>query len=221
MVYQPAIRLDRPRVEFVEALARFRPKPYEPPDRWFADAASVELGTEFEMLAVDLAIEALREAPETLSMSINVSPETIVSAPLLSALESVPLTRIILEITEHDAVESYQRLSEVIDPLRKKGLRIAIDDSGAGYSSFRHILQIRPELIKLDMSLTRGVDQDPARHALASALISFARDIGSELVAEGVETPGELCCLRDLGVRIVQGHINGRPAPLVEARHFH
>lgn len=214
MVYQPAIRLDKPRVAFVEALARFRPKPTETPDRWFAAAASIGLGIELETLAFELAIEGLREAPESLSVSINVSPETIVSPRFLSALESMPLNKIILEITEHDAVGSYQRLSEVLEPLRDQGLRIAIDDSGAGYSSFRHILQIRPDLIKLDMSLTRDVDQDPARHALASALIAFAREIGSELVAEGVETPSELCCLRDLGVRIVQGHIHGRPGPL-------
>lgn len=101
MVYQPAVRLDLPGVEFVEALARFRSDPYAPPDQWFALAAEVGLGRELEMLAVRLALEGRSELPEQSSISINVSPDTVVSAELAAALASQPLDRIILEITEH------------------------------------------------------------------------------------------------------------------------
>lgn len=212
MVYQPAVRLDLPGVEFVEALARFRSDPYAPPDQWFALAAEVGLGRELEMLAVRLALEGRSELPEQSSISINVSPDTVVSAELAAALASQPLDRIILEITEHQAISSYRAIAEVLTPLRKRGLRIAVDDTGAGYSSFRHILQIKPDIIKLDVSIARGIDRDPARRALASALISFASEIGSQLVAEGVETPGELRSLRELGVTLIQGHIMARPA---------
>jgi len=105
---------------------------------------------------------------------------------------------------------------EALKPLRKRGLRIAVDDTGAGHSSFRHILQMHPDYIKLDMSLSRGIDRDPARRALASALIWFAREIGCKLVAEGVEKASELRTLRDIGVKIVQGHLIARPAPPAE-----
>ncbi len=216
MVYQPAVRLDSPRVEFVEALARFRSDPYETPDLWFAAAAEVGLGTELEMLAVSLALAGLSELPEQFSVSINVSPDTLLSSELGTALASASLDRIILEITEHDAIASYAAIADVLTPLREQGLRIAVDDTGAGYSSFRHILQIRPDMIKLDMSISRGIDRDSARRALASALISFAAEIGSTLVAEGVETPCELRSLRALGVAVIQGYITGRPAPAAD-----
>jgi len=216
MVYQPAIRLDEPGIEFLEALARFRSKPYEPPDKWFAAAAEVGLRTELEMLAVTLALDGLRSLPKTAVISINVSPQTVISEQFGGALSSVPLHRIILEITEHEAVKFYSPLMKALEPLRKQGLRIAVDDTGAGHSSFRHILQMRPDIIKLDMSLSRGIHLDPSRRALAAALIWFAREIGCMLVAEGVETAQELSTLRDLGVKIVQGHLMARPAPPAE-----
>jgi predicted signal transduction protein with EAL and GGDEF domain len=97
--------------------------------------------------------------------------------------------------------------------LRALGVRIAIDDAGAGYASMRHILSIEPDLIKLDMSLTRGIDQDRKRRALASALIAFAHETRIDIVAEGVETAAELDTLRELGVRKVQGYFLARPGP--------
>lgn len=213
MVYQPAIRLDEPGIAFVEALARFRSEPYEAPDQWFVAAADVGLGIELEMLAVELAIEGLQTLPGDAVVSINVSPQTVLSPELRQALASVPLSRIILEITEHEAVKFYEPLLKVLEPLRRQGLRIAVDDAGAGYASFKHILRLRPELIKLDMTLSRGIDTDPSRRALAAALVWFANEIGSDLVAEGVETATELRTLQELGVNFVQGHLLARPAP--------
>lgn len=214
IVYQPVLRLDAPRVEFVEALARFQSKPYQTPDRWFSTASEVGLGAELELVAVKMALAGLGELNDRISLSINLSPETILNDGLDTALSGVPLHRLILEITEHEAIAQYSRLNRVLAPLRRQGLRLAVDDMGAGYSGLRHILQLRPDLIKLDMSLSRGIDEDPARRALASALISFSREIDSELVAEGVETEGELDTLRSLGVNLVQGFLLGRPATL-------
>jgi EAL domain-containing protein (putative c-di-GMP-specific phosphodiesterase class I) len=96
-------------------------------------------------------------------------------------------------------------------------MRVAVDDAGAGYSTLRHILDLRPDVIKLDMSLTRDIDSDPARRALAAALISFAHQTGSHIVAEGVETRGELEQLRKLGAEMAQGYLLGRPASLADA----
>jgi EAL domain-containing protein (putative c-di-GMP-specific phosphodiesterase class I) len=122
-----------------------------------------------------------------------------------------------LEITEHDVIEEYLNIDEVLRVLRKRGVRIAVDDAGAGYASFRHILKLAPDLIKLDTSITRGIDGNRAGRALASALIRFAQETGSAIVAEGVETAAELRTLRVLGVTSVQGYLLGRPAPLEDA----
>lgn len=213
IAHQPAIRLDSPEIAFVEALARFESDPYQSPDRWFAMAAEVGLGLELELLAVTCALASLDDLPDDATLSINVSPDTAISPGLHDLLDAAPLERLILEITEHQKVECYGTLLGALAPLRERGLRVAIDDTGAGYSSFRHILQMKPDMIKLDMSISRGINRDPARRALASALIAFANDIGSELVAEGVETAAEMRSLRDLGFTIVQGHLVARPAP--------
>lgn len=211
IVYQPAIRLDAPRVEFFEALTRFDSSSSETPDAWFTAAAELGLGAELEMLAVKCAIEGFGALPDGSAMSINVAPDTILSAVFAEQLASAPVDRLVLEITEKQPVTSYEAIVEALEPLRARGLRIAVDDAGAGYSSFRHILQIRPDIIKLDMSVCRGVHQDHMRRALVSALVAFSRQTGSALVAEGIETASELMSLRALGVTIIQGHIVGRP----------
>jgi EAL domain-containing protein (putative c-di-GMP-specific phosphodiesterase class I) len=124
----------------------------------------------------------------------------------------------VLEITEHSAVADYAKISRSLEALRRRGLRIAVDDAGAGYASLRHILNLRPDLIKLDISLTRRIDRDDARRALASALIGFARVTSSEIIAEGVETASELKALKALGAGKAQGFHLGKPMSLESAR---
>ncbi len=165
------------------------------------------------MLAIERALEGLSKLPAKTAISVNICAETVLSAEFAKLIEPAPLDRIILEITEHDLVTSYAQLMGALQPLRARGLRLAVDDAGATYSTFRHIVLVRPDMIKLDMSLGRGIDSDPARRALASALITLAREIGSEVVAEGVETAGELRRLRELGVTLAQGHLIARPGP--------
>lgn len=125
---------------------------------------------------------------------------------------------IVLEITEHSTVQDYDKLEYTLRPLRARGMRLAVDDAGAGHSSFRHILRLQPEYIKLDISLTRNIDADPARRALAAALIGFASETGSELIAEGVETEAELATLRALGIHKAQGYLLGRPGTFEAAQ---
>jgi EAL domain-containing protein (putative c-di-GMP-specific phosphodiesterase class I) len=122
--------------------------------------------------------------------------------------------RVVLEITEHEALADYGALAARLAPLREHGLRVAVDDVGAGYASLRHALQLAPDMVKMDMSLTRDVDRDPGRRALAAALISFADETEMTIVAEGIETEGELEALRTLGVQYGQGFYLARPAPL-------
>lgn len=216
MVYQPVIRLDAPRVEFVEALARFRGKPYQTPDKWFAIANEIGLGLDLELLAVQTALQGLQSLPAQTALSINVSPLVAASEDTIALLFQMPLDRIILEITEHETVVNYASLVSSLAPLRRRGLRIAVDDTGAGHSSFRHVLRIKPDLIKLDISLVQGIHIDPHRRALTSALLAFAREIGAQLVAEGVEDEDELETLRNLGVTLAQGHLVSQPLQLTE-----
>jgi EAL domain-containing protein (putative c-di-GMP-specific phosphodiesterase class I) len=122
--------------------------------------------------------------------------------------------RIVLEITEHEAVEDYDDLVLALSPLRDLGVKVAIDDAGAGFASLRHTLRIAPDIVKMDMSLTRGIDSDRGKKALATALVSFAQEMDMAMVAEGIETAGELETLRDLGVRYGQGFFLAEPGPL-------
>jgi EAL domain-containing protein (putative c-di-GMP-specific phosphodiesterase class I) len=120
----------------------------------------------------------------------------------------------VVEITEHELIEDYAHLLDALTPLRTAGIRLAVDDAGSGYASLRHILSLQPDIIKLDIALTRGVDTDPVRRALASALVGFARDTGSVIVAEGIETSAELAALQRLGVPLGQGFYLARPGDL-------
>jgi EAL domain-containing protein (putative c-di-GMP-specific phosphodiesterase class I) len=215
IAYQPIYTLDEnSRVAGLECLARFSGQPYRSPDQWFAEAGLVGLGTELEVAAVRMALATLPLLPDTVYLGVNASPDAILTGAVGAALDDTSGERIVLEITEHASIADYGALSAALAPMRAKGVRLAIDDAGAGFASFRHILNLQPDMIKLDITLTRNIDSDPARRALASALITFARDTGSRIVAEGVETASELEALRSLGVHKAQGYFLGRPMPL-------
>jgi EAL domain-containing protein (putative c-di-GMP-specific phosphodiesterase class I) len=159
----------------------------------------------------------LSRLPPDMYLSVNVAPQTILDSDFPALLRGKPVDRIVLEITEHAHVRDYDRLLGILGPLRRRGMRVAVDDAGAGYASLQHILLIQPDLIKLDVALTRHIDLDPARKALASALVSFARDTGSRIIAEGVETASELSTLRAIGIAKAQGYFLGRPMAFDEA----
>lgn len=214
MVYQPIKEIDSGRIVGFEALARFSAQPRRSPDVWFNDASEVGLSHLLEIRAIEKALQALDRLPGNAYISCNVSPDVAMRSELGRVLQDVPLHRVVLEITEHAHVSDYHELAVALAPLRQRGLRLAVDDAGAGYASFRHILSLGPDIIKLDLSLTRDIDSDPGRRALAAALIRFAQETGCRLVAEGVETEAELAALRALGVQKAQGYLIGKPAPL-------
>ena len=217
MVYQPVYRLRTGEVAGLECLSRFDAEPYQSPDKWFAMAYEVGLGQELELRAIGKSLAALGRFRGDVFLGINSSPSLICTGELASVLEGAELRRIVLEITEHAIVADYDSLACALQPLRARGLRLAIDDAGAGYASMRHIVNLQPDQIKLDMSLTRNIDSDHSRRSLAKALIAFGRDIGSIICAEGVETAAELEMLRSLGVEKAQGFYLSRPLSLEEA----
>jgi len=150
-------------------------------------------------------------------IAVNVAPETVLHDDFSHLISRWPLRRVVLEVTEHAVITKYADVAQAVAFLKQHGLRLAVDDAGAGYASFRHILNLSPDIIKLDMSLTQNIDTDASRRALANALIGFANTTGSKIVAEGVEREQELAELRALGVSKVQGHFIGKPMPLEKA----
>ncbi|ABD89699.1 sensor domain-containing phosphodiesterase [Rhodopseudomonas palustris] len=217
IVYQPVWDIEAMQPLGFECLARFSPLPLRSPDKWFADAAEVGMGVELELHAIRKALQAIGRFPAPIDLSVNASAATILGGDLARLFDGVPLDRLIVEITEHSSVGNYDAILDVLRPLRQRGLRLAVDDAGAGYSSLHHILNMQPDFIKLDIGLTQNIDLDPARKALARALVGFARDTGSRIVAEGVERQSELDALRSIGVKKVQGYLLGRPMSLQDA----
>jgi EAL domain-containing protein (putative c-di-GMP-specific phosphodiesterase class I) len=218
IVFQPIFELPTLAVVGVEALSRFSIDPRRSPDQWFREAGEVGLGVELELAAIRSALDHLERLPEETYLSLNLSPETTVSPRFLELLEQVPGERVVIEVTEHAAVEDYDALDPVLQRIRGRGGRLAIDDAGSGYASLRHILRLAPDVIKLDVTRTRDIGTDRARRALASALVSFAGEIGATIVAEGIETASEMEALRGLGVHQGQGFHLARPAPLEDLR---
>lgn len=217
IVYQPIYDLERNAIVGFESLSRFSTQPLRSPDIWFQEAASVGLGALLEIKAVRIALQGFKRFPSNIYLSVNFSPETLLSGSIASVLGGAPLDRVVLEITEHVLIDQYSDIAKILRPLREKGLRIAVDDAGAGYASFRHILNLAPDIIKLDISLTRDIHKDRSRRALAAALIRFSEETDCKIIAEGVETIEELEALRQLGVVKAQGYLLGRPMAIDQA----
>ncbi|MFY9470359.1 MAG: EAL domain-containing protein, partial [Solirubrobacterales bacterium] len=221
-VYQPIVGLADGRTRMLEALTRFH-TPFDiDTGEWFQEALDLDMAIDLELATLRSAVTDLADHDYRASrISINLSPDTLLDPALESALEAVEPDRLTVEITEHARIADYAATKAALSALSERGVKIAIDDAGAGFASLRHILSLMPDLIKLDISLTRGIDADQARRALAKGLITFAQEIGAEIVAEGIETSAELECLRELGATYGQGYIIARPAPLSEMRQLY
>jgi PAS domain S-box-containing protein len=212
MALQPIISIETGRLTGVEALARFGDG--RPPDLWFDEAGKAGLRQELEALAIRRAVERIDELPDGVSMSVNACPDVIIDPdflPMLLELK-VPLDRVIIEVTEHVRIDEYSRLQTAVAALRDVGLRLAVDDTGAGYASLSHVLRLRPDIIKLDRSIISSIDTDGARRTLVTALVLLALDMDAVVTAEGVETEAELGALATLGVDHAQGYLIARPS---------
>jgi EAL domain-containing protein (putative c-di-GMP-specific phosphodiesterase class I) len=213
LVYQPIVHLDTGDVAGVEALCRFDDGAAT--EHRFRTCEELGLSAPLDLAIVERALDDFRYLPGGY-LAFNLSPSTICDRRMQTLLEStdVPHRRLVIEITEHARIPDYRLAASVIESLRAKGVRLAVDDAGAGWASFRHILSLRPDIIKMDRSLTRGVDVDPARRALAMALAIFAGEVGATVVAEGVETDGEVRALRLAGIHRAQGFVLALPQRL-------
>jgi EAL domain-containing protein (putative c-di-GMP-specific phosphodiesterase class I)/PAS domain-containing protein len=215
-VFQPVVDLRRGAPVAIEAFSRFPAGVGRTPAQLFTDAAALGLATELEMAAIETALVAARALPEHLCVSINISPPSLIAGRLRSLLTDTGWdpARIILELTEHIPVSEYAPIAAALNEIRRDGCRLAIDDAGSGYASFKHILALSPELIKLDRFLITDLDTDPARRALIKAVVSFAGEVGADISAEGIDTAAQATILQDLGVHYGQGFHLGRPLPI-------
>ena len=205
LVLQPIVDVLTGLADGVEALARFDSP--QPPCEWFAQAEPVGLRLPLEIAAARTALAALDRPGHVGYLSLNLSAEAILSEEFSALVAATDPCRLVVEITEHAAVEDYEALTTALRRPRAAGLRLAVDDAGAGYASLRHILKLSPDFIKIDLSLVRDIHLDEVRQALVTLLVHFARKVDAVLVAEGVEQQAELDTLVGLGVRHMQGYL--------------
>ena len=227
MAVQPIVDIGSGEVHAYEALARFVETPGTTPLHWFELAERLGARAELERACLREALALLALRPAGTRLSVNVSapvlaePQTRELFAAAAAAGPDGLRGLIVEITEETLVAGDEQLEDSLAPLLGRGAVLAVDDMGAGYSGLRQITAVRPSYLKLDRSLATGIDGDHERRALVAALAGYARQVGSHLIVEGIETTAELDALRAIGVRLVQGFRLGRPGepwPAVDAR---
>ncbi|MCB0872459.1 MAG: GGDEF domain-containing protein [Thermoleophilia bacterium] len=211
-VFQPIVRMSSLAIVGHEGLTRVEREPYRSPDQWIAEAHQVGFGLELETSCIQRITAHAEERPRGTYLSVNASPQLLLSGLLDDAFPEGDLSWLVVEITEHDQVRDYLKLAERLADTRSRGARIAVDDVGSGHSSLRHVMRLSPDFIKLDRSMVEGIDQDSAKQALMRSMVAFSREMACSLVAEGIETLAELEVLRDLQVRFGQGYLFRRPA---------
>ncbi|NQX93777.1 MAG: EAL domain-containing protein [Erythrobacter sp.] len=219
ILHQPIVSMASFEPVGVECLARFPDAEERGPDAWFNEAAEIGLGVELETFAIRSALATVHHIPKSAYLSVNASPETILAGKLEKILKPFASRNLVLEVTEHHRVSDFDGLKECLQRVAPFA-RIAIDDVGAGYAGLRHLVDLEPDLLKLDMSLTRDIHKDVARQALTTAMVQFASEIGAKLVAEGVECAEERDQLAKLGVDYGQGYFFARPMPIVASAQF-
>ena len=212
--FEPIVELRSGRVMGYEALTRGPEGTHlETPQMLFGKAEQAGLLFELDCLCRRVALEQARILPRESKLFLNCLP-TAIGDPnlrdegLRKSLEGAALrpTDLVLEISESESIENFGVFREVRDSCRELGIGIAIDDAGSGYASLEAIMEIAPDFVKTDLGLVRGIDTDPPRQQVVSALHRVARGIGAVVIAEGIETEAELQVLRDLGIAYGQGY---------------
>ncbi|HVY26646.1 MAG TPA: EAL domain-containing protein [Polyangiaceae bacterium] len=218
MAFQPIVRTQDGTIFGYEALLRSG-EPTLPHPGAVLDAAE-RLGrlTDLGRAARRAAAEPMSAAPAEALLFVNLHSRDLLDAALFSSEE--PLTaiasRVVLEITERAALDDVDDARSRMAQLRERGFRIAVDDLGAGYAGLTSFVSLEPELIKLDMTLIRGIEKHPMKRKLVSSVASLCRELGLLVVAEGVETREELDVVSACGCDLVQGYLiakPGRPFP--------
>lgn len=217
----PVFKLDDMAIIGYEALSR-GPEggEFERPDKLFKVAYDADLVLRLERLCRKQAIRAAADMPEGRILFLNIEPEAIGDPELrdvmftaLLADAAITPDRIVLEITERTAITDFVAFRSTLEYLRALGFAVAVDDAGAGYGSLQVLAEVRPEWLKIDMSLVRGCDHDDVRRQLIEGIVTFASRSEVKLIAEGIETESELETLKAAGVTYGQGFLFTVPVP--------
>lgn len=212
--FQPIYGLRGKSVVGAEALSRFVSDDAAPAELWFAEAASVGLGANLEFAALGSAAAAARDLPEHLYVSLNISPTSCIDPRLPELFEHIdlPVKRVVLELTEDIPDAEYLQFLAAVNPFREKGLRLAVDDTQPSAGALSRMIHLQPDFLKVGRNVISGIDSDEIQRALGACLVDFAAQIGTAVVAEGIETAGELKALTELGFDAGQGYLLGRPS---------
>lgn len=215
-VFQPMLSLASGETVGYEGFSRFLVPPQRSPAAWFAEASEANLGPELQALAIRRILDAAHEAgiPDGRFLSLNVSPRYLGHPEVTAAFRMADPARLVIELTEEEAVHSYRALRRAMAPYLRRGIRFAVDDAGAGFASMRHVIELAPAFVKLDASLIRGMGSRRTLRAFLRAIHEFTNEIGATLVAEGVEQAGDLIVLAETGYPLlVQGFGIAKPGP--------
>lgn len=215
MAFQPIVAMDSGEIFAHEALVRGTQG--EPAGTVLAQVND-DNRYAFDQRCRTTAIEWATRLGVPARLSINFMPnavyrpETCIRATLEAARQhGFPLERIIFEVTEQERVTDTGHLLEILRAYRKQGFLTAIDDFGAGYAGLNLLAEFQPDLLKLDMALIRGIDNDPVRQAIVESVLSMCQRLSIRVIAEGVETQEELLALQGMGIGLFQGYLLARP----------
>lgn len=213
--YQPIVELRSGVVRGFEALARFEHDEVRDPGAWFDMGRRLGFDVVLQRQAARSALAGLPAMPEAAFLALNLGEDALADDGVRQLLlDAGPdASRLVVELTEHQSHRDDGTVLDQLAELRRAGIRLAIDDVGAGYAGLHRVLAMQPDMIKLDRGLVAGVADDPGRQAMAQAFTTFARATGVEVIAEGIEDPRDLDALRVLGVQMGQGFLLGRPEP--------
>ncbi|MDX6198789.1 MAG: hypothetical protein QOJ79_1940 [Actinomycetota bacterium] len=213
LVYQPIVDIQTGTAVGYEALARFATRLTTSPSPWFAAAAGTPQAAPLEALLIREALEARAGLPVGAFMSVNVTPALLPAPEVLRAFGvGGDLADVVIELTEHAPVLNDKALREAVAVLRQRGARIALDDVGVGWAGLKQVMDLRPEIVKLDRTLVTAAPADPVRQAIARMMLDLCSRLGLDLLVEGVETYAELDLFAGMGVPLAQGWVFGRPS---------
>ncbi|MBW1742647.1 MAG: EAL domain-containing protein [Deltaproteobacteria bacterium] len=220
-IYQPIVDLVIPKTVGYEALSRGPINSgYENPYVLFTIAEETDLLFELDRVCRRRSLINAQGIPDDQKLFVNILPSAVhdpefKGKSLTSFLDDIKIspTSIVLEISERHAIDNFPLFKEASDYYSDIGFALAIDDTGAGHSNLKSLVEININYVKLDISLIRNVDKDPLRQEIVKAMIQIGNSIGAHVIAEGIETPAELKALLNLGLIYGQGFLFGKPAP--------
>jgi EAL domain-containing protein (putative c-di-GMP-specific phosphodiesterase class I) len=211
-VFLPVVELSNRTVRGYELLARFSGGPAAPPGIWFESAAKLGLTAPLERRIMRFGFTTADKLPQGAFVAINVTAEALVSPQIQQLFgERERYDNIVLEVSERDTQEL--GVAEALRSFRAAGGRLAVDDIGSGFSNLRDVLTLKPDILKVDRAIVRGLDRDPIKSAIVDGLGRMANRLGILLLAEGIEKREELAELERLGMPLGQGYLFGEPSP--------